>query len=475
MSTKAKSESTANDGLGKGKGRKLSPEQMAKNDEFDLGPHMIRLYWEEPFFSTIYRHVHRFQDRKIVPTAGVAVINERPTLLWNPDFLVTLTGDQIKGLLKHEAYHLIYNHVAESRRRDPHIIWNWAGDLSINGSIPAAELPEGGLIPGKEFSKPSPEDWAEMTQEEKDRFEKLSSLIGSFPVGEVADWYFYRLMENEAVKDMCKEIADAEKAGKDLAEAIGKALAAAAGGMDDHGQWGKNLDENGNSLGPISDGVKQLLEGELKEALRDAVQKADSSNSWGSVPAYMQGNLRAMVSSEVNWRSLLRQFVGMSRRSNSRSSRKKINRKVPDVFPGRSRNYTANIAVYVDQSGSVDDESLALAYGELRGMSRRTTFHFYPFDTSVDEENGFVWKKGQNHQTLGRFRCGGTDFQACVDHLNKNPKLDGAIIISDGECGKPTTSRKRMAYVIVPGRKLFFQPDSNVVVIQMTGDKKKAQ
>jgi predicted metal-dependent peptidase len=477
MSDKQLKDGTANDGLGREKGRKLTKEEMARNDQFDLSPHFIKLYWKEPFYSTILSKCNRIKSRLLVPTAGVAVVNGRPTFIWNPDFVAPLKNEEIMGLLKHEAFHLIYNHVSETRRKEPNIVWNWAGDLSINGAIPRNELPEGGLIPGVPFKKPAADVWSKMTPEEQQRHTHLSTLIAAFPVGETADWYFAQLMADEEIKKMADKMEAAKKAGKDLAEAIGKALADALGGMDDHDGWGRNQDEEGNDLGPIGDGHRQFLEGEMKEALREAVQKADSrSDGWGSVPSSVRSHLRSLVSSEVDWRQILRRFVGMSRRANSRNSRKKVNRKVPYTFPGRTRNYTANIAIYVDQSGSVDDESLALLYAELRSLAKRTTFHFFPFDTSVDEENSFVWKKGQTMPHLDRFRCGGTDFKACVEHAHKNKDLfDGYLILSDGECSKPPPSRIRRGYIIVPNRKLFFTPEQSDVVIHMTGNKTKRE
>lgn len=472
--SKEKSSNTSEGSLARKK--QVTPEEMAQNDKFDLGPYFLNLFWTEPFFISVFRFLNRVQDRKHVPTAGVAIVRDRPTLLWNPDFVANLPHAHIFGLLKHEAYHLIYRHVT-GRRQEPHRIWNWACDLSINCALDEAELPEGGLIPGKAFKRPEPEIWNEMGEEERIRFEKLSTLIEGLEPEHSAEWYFERLLEDETIQQMMAEM----QAQQDLAEAIGKQLAQALEGAGDcHDMWGKAIDENGNEV-ELPDGVRQLLEGEIRQALVEGVKTADGGNRWGSVPAYMQKAIRALISSEVDWRAVLRQFVGTSRRANSRSSRKKMNRKddavqqatgLSHVYPGRARDYVANIYVYVDQSGSVDDESLELLYGELRTLSKRVTFHFFPFDTEVDIANSFVWKKGQARAELGRFRCGGTNFQACVDHANAHREsCDGIIIMSDGECSRPTPSRVRLAYLICPNNKLYFEPHHGELVIQMTGKK----
>ena len=67
-------------------------------------------------------------------------------LFWNPSFLATLTVKEIFGLLKHECYHLVFEHTT-TRRMTPHIIHNYATDLAINSHL-QGELPEMACMPG---------------------------------------------------------------------------------------------------------------------------------------------------------------------------------------------------------------------------------------------------------------------------------------------------------------------------------------
>jgi predicted metal-dependent peptidase len=464
-----KAENTSEDGLGPKVGE-LTDEQKLANDQIDISPFLTALMWKEPFFGTIYMRVSRLMDRKIVPTMGVAVIDDRPSLVWNQDFVSTLTDKQVLGVLKHEAYHLIYSHCV-SRRHEPHMLWNWATDLSINTALEKDELPEGGLFPGSPLKKPEPDVWKKMKKEEQERFTKVSNLIAGMKPSLSAEEYFALLLDDPEIQKMMQE---AEDAAKELIDAIGKALKDATSG-DDHGKWGKSIDPGTGEETDLPDGVKQLLDGEMKQALQDAVNRADGGNSWGSVPSEMQRQLRALISTEVDWRAVLRQFIGMSRRANAKNSHKKINRKAPYAYPGRSKSYTANIAIYVDQSGSVDDHALELLYGELRSLSKKTTFHFFPFDTQVDVKNGFIWKKGQTRPNLERFRAGGTDFQACIDHCHANKNLfDGMLVLTDGQCYKPTACRKRLAYLLAPGCQLAFEPSNGEIVIKMKGKEVKS-
>jgi predicted metal-dependent peptidase len=462
------SKTTADGSIVDVRGKTITAEQAALNDKFNIGLHFLNLYRDEPFFYGIYRVTDRIMSRSAVPTAGVTVVNGTQTFIWNQDFISSLPVLHVTGLLKHEAYHLIYEHCTH-RRRDPHFVWNWATDLSINCNIDETELPEGGLCPGKPLRRPDVDAWNAMGPDEQRRFEALSKLIVSFPPDMEAEWYFERLMEDPTVKEMVEAAEAAEAAAKSLRDAIGRALADAMG-MDDHDSWGEAYDVDGEGS-ELPDSVAQQIGGVLRDAIRETVSRCDGSGRWGSVPAKMQARIRSLISNEVDWKTLLRQFLGRSVRAEARNTHKRVNHKVPYTFPGRTRSRTSKVNVYVDQSGSVHDHALALFYATLRSLAGLATFTFYPFDSEVDEENSFTWKKGDKKPELSRFRCGGTSFQAVVDHANASKgHVDGVIILTDGGCSKPSRCNVRLAYLISPGDKLFFDPDPNDIVIQMTGD-----
>lgn len=111
---------------------------------------MIDFLLDEPFFASIIMHLKKVKTKSI-PTAGVTVKEHSFVLYWNPNFVQSLTKKQFFGLMKHECYHLIYQHVV-ARKQDPHDLWNIATDLAINSLIDERYLPDGGLIPGKPFN-----------------------------------------------------------------------------------------------------------------------------------------------------------------------------------------------------------------------------------------------------------------------------------------------------------------------------------
>lgn len=438
----------------------IAPAKLANDEQakaFKLDPHLINLMWAEPFFSKILRKVTK-KESESIPTAGVLAKEGQLFFWWNRKFLAGLTNDQVKGLLKHECYHLIFEHTT-TRRHEPHIVWNYATDLAINSLIPENELPEGGLIPGKAFAELTPEQMEKMGEEAVARYQKVSAKIESFPKEKSAEWYFSHL------QDVADEIQQEQQAGGQSGDGEGEEGEGAPGmpgPMDDHDGWDD-----------LSDEERELVKGKVKAALEEAVRDADSTGQWGSVPGSVRGTLRDMISNEIPWQSVLKQFCGMTRRANRASNVKRINRKYPGIHPGVERGYTSSIAVYIDQSGSVDDESLALFFGELKQLARRTRITIYNFDTEVDLDSEREWDRNKT-PGLNRTRCGGTDFEAPTKHANANTsRFDGYLILTDGECYEPSKSRLKRGYVICPGRSLYFDAPKRDFVIQMTGKKEE--
>ena len=410
---------------------------------FDLDRHLVALMWDEPFFSKILRPVTKIKTDTI-STAGVLAKDGEITMWWNPKFLAAQekeSSKKVKGLLKHEGYHLVFEHTT-TRRHEPHLVWNIATDLAINSLIPEEELPEGGLIPGKEFKILTEEQKEKMSDDDQDRYYRLSNKISSFEKGYASEQYFSMLMEDEQIR---KDIEEGGEGGL---------------GFDDHEGW----DE-------LSDEEREYVKGKIKQSIADATRECDRTGSWGSVPSDIRKKIREMISNEVDWKKVLRSAVGSKRRANREGSIRRLSRKYPGIHPGNQRSYTSNWAVYVDQSGSVGNDELALAFGELGSLAKKATFDVFYFDTSVDEKNGFTWKKGQRVQPQ-RTRCGGTDFSAPTKHANENKhKYDGFIIITDGEAASPPPAKLRRVWVLVPERNLLFDKPRPDVLVRMKHSK----
>lgn len=402
---------------------------------FSMDHHLVSLLLEEPFYGRITRCLTKVESDKL-PTAGVSVKDGNLVLYWNREFCAGLIKEgpkKVKGLLKHEALHLVFEHCT-ARRLNPHQVANIAADCAINSLIPENELPNCGIWPGKESLKTHKDP--------------VMQLIGEFPKGKSQEWYFTKLMENE---DVQKQLQEGQP---EFGE-----------GMDDHEGWDEMSEEE-----------REVAKGKVKAAVAKAVEECDKTGQWGSVSAELRQNIREMVSKQVDWRKVLRNWVGMTRRANRSNSWQRLNKRMPGMVKGPRRGYTCSIVSYIDQSGSVGNREQELLFGELNNLASRREIDLIPFDTSVDEDGKVTIKRGKKVAPF-RTRAGGTDFSAPAAHFKKNrAKYDGHIILTDGEAsdpGPPPRGTKRL-WVITPNCKLLFAPHPGDQVVHMTWPKEVA-
>jgi len=415
------------------KKRKASKEEI---DNFDLTKYLVDFLWTEPFYSRILRSLNKIESTTI-PTAGVSAADGNITLWWNREFMAGLPKKHIIGLLKHECLHLVFGHTTE-RRKEPHLIWNYATDLAINSTIPRHELPDGGLIPG-EYLNLDKDQKENMSEKEIETFEKLSNLIGSLPTNKTSEYYFEKLMSDDDIKEMLSS------EGGDLKISF-----------DDHDGWDNIPDEQ-----------KELIKGKIKEIIKEAAQEANNRN-WGSITSETRQEIMKMLSNEIKWESLLKRFCGFTKRDERISSVRKLNRKYPGIHSGYKKIYKPMIAVYIDESGSVSDQELAKFYAELDNLSNRTDFYVYKFDHQVDEKSSFLWKK-KTRPNMKRSLVGGTSFDAVTKHAIENKKkFDGYIVLTDGGAPKPRISKGlKRCWVLATGCQLMFKADKSDIVINV--------
>ena len=85
---------------------------MKKHMKFDLNMHTARLLMSEPFFASLSRRINKTASTSI-PTAGVRVNPDTAQfeMLYNPEFFGKLDDAQRQDVLKHEFYHLVFEHL----------------------------------------------------------------------------------------------------------------------------------------------------------------------------------------------------------------------------------------------------------------------------------------------------------------------------------------------------------------------------
>ena len=371
---------------------------------FDLKLHAYRLLMDEPFFACLSRKIEKKVDRNI-PTAGVYVNKHTGQfeMIYNPEFLASLPEHEVKGVLKHEFYHLIFEHVTNRKPEGvPHKTWNIAADLAINSHL-VGELPELACMPGV------------------GPFENLPKLKS-------AEWYLKNITDDQV--DQCGESGEGEPG---------------TGQVGDHSGWGEEGDEGQDD--PAADAAKQMAKERLKQSMKEAAQEASKSpNGWGSIDGALKKDILKKLETKVDWKKVLRYFIKTSQRANKSSTVRRINKRYAYIHPGKKVKRQAKIAIAIDQSGSVGDDMLEKFFGELNKLSKLAAFTVVPFDTKVDDKLVYEWKQGKAHKAE-RVMCGGTCFDAPTEYVNKRGDFDGVIILTDMEAPAPKACKAQRMWM----------------------------
>tara|TARA_B100000700_G_C15013673_1_gene842252 strand:+ start:939 stop:2162 length:1224 start_codon:yes stop_codon:yes gene_type:complete len=406
---------------------------------------------QEPFFASLSRRIDKTPTTAI-PTAGVRVNPDRQQfeLMYNPEFFAQLKDEHKLGVLMHEFYHIILEHVtgrkpSEGIRR----IDNIAMDLAINGlpemvgKLPCESDP-GPLMPSGEPMKgclPGEGPFADL------------------PANMTYEWYL------EALKKMGEgdpEGGEGDGQGQPGEPGSGQGQPGNGdpfGGMD-------SFDDH-DAFGDTDGTANEIAKERLKEAVKKAAEDAEKARNWGSVSAGMRKEIMDRITTRVDWRKVLRYFVKTSQRSDRRSTPRRLNRRFPRIHPGKRVRRHAKIAISIDQSGSVDDRMLAAFFSELNELADVAEFTVIPFDSVVGEDKIYVWKKGQT-RVWERVMCGGTCFNAPTRYVNEH-NFDGHIILTDMMAPKPISSACQRMWMTTKeyADRPYFQTQERVIAIDV--------
>jgi predicted metal-dependent peptidase len=393
--------------------------------EFNLEHHIIGLLQNEPFFAALSRRINKRASTGI-PTAGVRVDPNTAQfeMLYNREFFGSLPKEQRLGVLKHEFYHLIFEHVTGRKpEKTGARIWNFATDLAINSHL-RGELPDTCLMPGV-------------------------GPFREFEDGLSAEQYLL-LLKDKQKQHQAQHGEGAEGGGGDGLPDEGQ--------FDSHEEWEENPDNPAHQQ--ANDIARERLKDYVKEAAEEAAKKG-----WGSVSTDVRKTIKAALQTHVDWRKVLRYFVKTSTRANRSSTVKRLNKRYRYIHPGKKVNRQARIAVSIDQSGSVSDSMLEAFFGELNKLAGLAAFTVVPFDTIVKPELVYEWKKGDKAKPT-RVMAGGTDFNAPTKYVNEKG-FDGHIVLTDMMAAKPVASKCQRMWMTTKDclRYQYFQTNERVLAI----------
>lgn len=336
------------------------------------------LLLDHPFFGSL---LYRLKDReshavKTMATDGVS-------LLWNPEFVETLTAATLAGTLAHEVMHPALRHHLRRSRREPKR-WNIACDYAINPLLVDAglKLPEGVLL--------------------ENRFRGMSAE------------QIYNLLESEEESD---PNGDNDQQSTDSTDSNGS--------PDGNESSDPSAPETDGGIGQVLDGPRESDDSpseqeqarEWEIAVKQAITVAQQA---GKVPAGLNRTMEGAAEAAVNWRELLRRLWSESTAADyswMRPNRRHLWNGL--YLPGVVREGVGEIVIAVDCSGSISGRQLRLFEAEARSIlegQRPERVYVLYFDAVVQKVE--TYEAGQPI-SLNPVGGGGTEFAPCFNWVEK--------------------------------------------------------
>jgi predicted metal-dependent peptidase len=353
----------------------------------------------------------------------------------DPDVLAGAQPPQIGFWLVHQVTHLLRQHAVRFPGRDlprnqdrPPLAaqtpdqrrWNQAGDAEINDDLNAGELelPPGAVTPG---------------------------ILG-LPDGQTAEQYWDALGGKTAEQH---NNAPGRQAAGQVLGASGAELPS-TGSTPDCGTGADGQDRPWNcGRAGLSEIGRQLLSRDVARRITEHQRRR------GDVPAGWQRWADEVLTPTVNWR---RQLAAAVRRGVAdvagrvdftyrRPSRRAA--AVPDVVLPSLRQPLPQVAMVLDTSGSMSDDMLAQALGEVGGVLRSLGLGRRNLRVICCDAQAYGHQRVLDAREVRLLGGGGTDMGAgLAAAAGLRPRPDLAIVLTDGHTPWPSRAPEGMRVVV---------------------------
>ncbi len=356
---------------------------------------LIELGKESPFYLYILIGMKRIKMDSVRTISLGFSRNGDILLFYNPK-MENKDMRFIKALLKHEVMHLINLHflIKPKDRRDKKI-WDLAMDASINQYIEELDafgvslnqlIEEGHGVDNEYiFAVPPPQYPGETAEFYHDWILKRFEELGRYDIEALPSSPDDHNSSSDVNFDMILEITKSK---------VGKAF---------------NM--YGNSL---PSGVQRIVE-------------------------------RVLSKPALNWKVLVRRFMGVSMKGERYSTPLRPNRRYEDQ-PGWRHEYRSRLAVVIDTSGSIIESEINDFLSEIEALVKLTEGEVYLVQVDSNVTVVARYRKG-DWRDLEIVGGGETDLQPAVSYVEENLKTEGVIVFTDGHADVPL-SRRRILFVL---------------------------
>jgi predicted metal-dependent peptidase len=371
---------------------------MAEHDEIEdkLVAARTWLIIDKPFLGAL---VLRLPLVEASPKWCKTTATDARSFYYNRRYIETLSFEQTKFILAHEALHCALSHFARREHRDKHR-WDLACDFAINPLLTADGL------------KPAPD-----------------ALILDAYQDMTAEEIYPCIQENADEEPMDQHIYDQE----DKPRGAGKHEGGEGGqGDDDTDDGGGSHGEADSQAGgapqppPLSAPERESLSKQWQQRFASAAQQAMQAGKLGGSIARMVDHL---LQPQLPWRTLLAHYMSRSARDDY-SFAHPSRREGAAILPGM-RSQHIDLIVALDTSGSVTDEEMREFLSEINAIKgqvgARITLH--ACDERLAQDGPWTFEPWEEIALPEKFQGGGgTRFTPVFDWAENHERPPNLLL-----------------------------------------------
>ena len=352
----------------------------------------IGLLLKAPFFGNLATRLTLTNADDWCPTAAT----DGRRFYYNSEFINKLPLKQTEFLCGHEVLHVVYDHMGRRQSRDPKI-WNIADDYVVNADL--------------------------IEQRVGEKITVVPILYDRKYLGMSAEEVYDDLMKNASkmsIQQLMDQVLDEH--------------------MDDSPGDGDDKDGNGGKKGNGRPRLSEEEKREIRDEMRSAVLGAAQAVGAGNLPLGVKRLIKDLTEPQISWQELLQQQIQSTIKNDytfARPSRKGWH--MDAILPGPKPGETIDIAICIDQSGSISEEDSKCFLSEIKGIMEAYNeykIRLWCFDTQVYNDETFT---SENMNVIEEYEPaggGGTDFMVNWEYMKENdiqPKK--FIMFTDGVPG----------------------------------------
>lgn len=328
-----------------------------------------------------------FEETDRIKTMAVTVSKNGFKLLYNINFIESITEEEVRFILLHEIFHCIDLHLVRIKKYDRNVA-NYAMDMVVNRQ--ATNIKN---TVNEEIIEP----------------ENIIKLPNEYNGPIVFESIYEWLMNNKDRKDHTyfetEQMFDNLKKGEYFDEHF------------DLQSFDITEEEFYHKLNKINKEIQNELKGDIPGIVKDLIH-----------------NIKKRKENPVK---LLKNLMSDAAYSSKRRTFRKLNRKGIPGFKGNIKTGMSFNCI-ADVSGSMKD-----VLKEVIGIITNSMLHMNLIKVDTIVQSHEVYEKASDLKKLNFKGCGGTILQPGIDYIAKNKTLNknGTIIITDGYIDKLDLSK----------------------------------